>query len=151
MTIDAQLSKIQEYLNKRDQTVSKISSKSTFWHIDHSLKVILGIIETLKVPATEKYRPKYNFTRFYILTTGHIPRGLGKAPKAVMANAEISVEKLVYLFEKTKVTVATLDDIPQEYFFPHPYFGDVKKKKAIRFLGIHTHHHLKIIKEISKA
>jgi hypothetical protein len=36
----------------------------------------------------------------------------------------------------------------QEQYFHHPFFGHLKLNKTIKFLEIHTNHHLQIIHEI---
>ena len=49
---------------------------------------------------------------------------------------------------KTRETIKGLETVSKDHFFPHPYFGNLKKKETIRFLEIHTNHHLKIIRDI---
>jgi hypothetical protein len=38
--------------------------------------------------------------------------------------------------------------VSKDHFFEHPYFGKLKLKETIRFLEIHTTHHLSIIEDI---
>jgi hypothetical protein len=69
--------------------------------------------------------------------------------------------KLGQIFDKIPATVAEgltetrnslleLESISNNHYFEHPFLGKLKKKAAIRFLEIHTNHHLKIIEDIIK-
>ena len=44
-----------------------------------------------------------------------------------------------------------LENISKDHYFEHPFFGKIKRKETIRFLEIHTNHHLKIIDDILKS
>ena len=34
--------------------------------------------------------------------------------------------------------------------FPHPYFGGLSAAQGVRFLGMHNHHHWKIVRDIRR-
>ena len=44
--------------------------------------------------------------------------------------------------------IATINDIADNQYFTHPLFKQLNKKQTLYFLKLHTHHHLKIVKEI---
>jgi hypothetical protein len=80
-----------------------------------------------------------------------IPRGRAKAPKVVQPKANFNTETLKNHLEKGKTKLAELDTIGDKNYFEHPYFGHLRLKPTIKFLEIHTNHHLKIINDIIEA
>ena len=44
----------------------------------------------------------------------------------------------------------SFNDLEKNSFFIHPLFKQLNKKQTIKFLKLHTNHHLKIIKDILK-
>ncbi len=128
----------------------EVSEKSVGWHIDHSLRVISGICQQLVKSDPAAYRPKFSFGREYILLTGQMPRGRGRAPKAVVAPGEVTAEDLRQQMELCQQALGQIDGLPPNSHFFHPYFGMLNLKTTHRFLKIHTRHHLKIIRDILK-
>ena len=94
------------------------------------------------------YKWKFNKIKSTILFTGIIPRGVAKAPKAVMTEEEISLEELKQQIEEAKLQIEGIKDLPKKANFKHPYFGYLDLKESKKFLQIHSRHHLKIIKDI---
>ena len=58
-----------------------------------------------------------------------------------------SVEKLLNL---AKERLEGVKNLPSKSFITHPFLGDFDKKTTLRFLELHTNHHLKIIDDILK-
>jgi hypothetical protein len=83
-----------------------------------------------------------------VFSIGKIPRGKGKAPKHVVPKEDYTLESLKEHLSKTKLILATLDQINPNQFFEHPFFGKLKKKQSIYFLVLHAKHHLAIINEM---
>lgn len=133
------------------QSINKdVSSSNVAWHIQHCLMVIISVIETIKASDINNYRPKYSFPKFYVLATGKIPRGKARAPKAVTPTDNISIESLNDNILLAKQKLAELNSINKNKFFTHPFFGDLKLVKSLKFINIHTTHHLNIINDIIK-
>ena len=124
-------------------------SKSTIgWQIDHSLRVVNGIILQLKNSNKNDYKWQFNFKRLLIFSLNKIPRGKGTAPKSVQSYEKIIEQDLVILIEISKKLISEIESLPKNSNFKHPYFGVLNLKQSIKFLNIHTNHHLKIVNDI---
>jgi hypothetical protein len=82
--------------------------------------------------------------------TKTIPRGKAQAPKVVIPVEEITVDSLQESLKNTHQAITYLKDCEENQYFMHPFFGQLNKKQTIKFLAIHTEHHLKIIRDILK-
>ena len=124
------------------ESTNQLISKSTVgWQIDHSLKVINGIIDTLKKSNPSNYKSNFNFKRIVIFAINSIPRGKANAPKTVRTYDEILKQDLVSQIEISKKLVSQLCTLQKNNNFLHPYFGILNLKQSIKFLQIHTRHY----------
>jgi hypothetical protein len=128
-----------------------ISKSSVGWHIEHSILTINLIVEALQKSNPENYKRSFNFYRILVFTMNKIPRGRAKAPKVVQPKVDFNIASLKSHLEKGKIKLTELDAIGCEKYFEHPYFGHLRLKPTIKFLEIHTNHHLKIINDIVKS
>jgi hypothetical protein len=151
MLFEKQLSELESYIPQLEKTNSKITHSNVGWQIDHSLRVIRGIAKQLEDSKPSEFKSTFSFTKFFIMTTKHIPRGKAKAPKAVQNENQITEESIREFLEKTKMQIAKIENLDKNSHFPHPIFKHMNKKEAIRFIGIHTEHHLKIIRDMLKG
>ena len=148
--------KIENYLSEMEGLVSKhtvldekISSANIGWHLEHTLLVLEYSLRALPTSIIADYKPKTSLRKTIILFTRKIPRGIAKAPKGVRPIDEnITEENLHQRLDTVKKLLLAANSLSQNHFFPHPFFGDLRLKTAIRFLEIHTNHHLKIVREI---
>ena len=138
-------SKFDDY--NRMKTV--VSKSSVGWHLEHSLKTIDQIITACKNSDPSVYQWNFKLNRFLILDVLHkIPRGKARAPKVVQPEGEISKESLQLHFEKVCQNLENWEDMNENCYLLHPYFGNLNKKTTEKFLALHTNHHLKIIEDI---
>jgi hypothetical protein len=82
-----------------------------------------------------------------VLLTGWIPRGRGKAPeklRGAVCSAEDLKARLVELDELID-RIAAEPPRNGDPVVRHPFFGGLSFRQALRFLAIHTDHHLKIV------
>ena len=133
----------------RDTLNLNVSQAKVSWQIDHSLKVIIGVCTSLKNSNITDYKWKFNYVRTLIFLKNSIPRGKGKAPKAVQSFDEISLDNLNEQLQLAKELLESIKNLPAKSNFKHPYFGILNLKQTIAFLNIHTNHHLKIVKDIT--
>ena len=131
--------------NKIDQSISQ---RGVDWHIDHSLKVIIGVSKTLIKSDEQDYKWKFNFLRTVCLTLAYFPKGRVRAPKLVNNKEAILIEGLKNQIQLVKELIANKSKLKPKSNFNHPYFGLLHLKQSQRFLAVHTKHHLKIINEI---
>ena len=148
--LDAIVPELATYIPNYNQSNTAISEASVGWHIEHCLLVIKQITSTVAQSEPKMYRSKFNVKRFIVFLTKTIPRGKAKAPKVVIPSEEITVDSLQESLKHTYGAITYLKDCEALQYFMHPFFGQLNKKQTIKFLAIHTEHHLKIIRDILK-
>ncbi len=149
-SLDKILKALESKIAHQNTFNEKVSKSNVAWHIDHSLKVILAVTEALKKSNPSEYQWKFNLKRQFVYITGYIPRGVGRAPKAVQSFDEITQESIEQQVKKAAIALENLQQLDKNSHFPHPYFGSLNLKPTLRFLALHTYHHLKIIDDILK-
>jgi hypothetical protein len=145
------VNKLESNIDSKDVFNSHVSQVDVSWHLAHSLKVLHNIIKVLQVSNPADYRWRFNLNRSFVYFINFIPRGKGKAPKAVIPAEDISIEELR---EEIATVRQLLDELPHldaKSNFTHPYFGQLNLKQTKKFLVIHTKHHLKIIDDIIQS
>ncbi len=147
--LTAQLADLSSKIEMQAHLNTKVSAVSVGWHIEHSLLVINNVINGLSKSEASNFEPKFNLSRLIVMTVGHFPRGKAKAPKTstpqTFDNESIKVH-LDNTIEKIKI----LETMPKDKYITHPMFGHIRTNDSIRFLEIHTNHHLKIMNDILK-
>jgi hypothetical protein len=141
------VTQLEQHLPQLNMLDTNISNADVAWHIAHSLLTVNGIIGALHKSDPSKYSWSFNLTRSYIFASNKINRGKGKAPSVVQPKSS-DLETIQQLLILCRERMDLLDNIPSTHFFHHPYLGNLRKKQTLKFLNIHTHHHLKIIEDI---
>ncbi|WP_424493607.1 DUF1569 domain-containing protein [Salinimicrobium sp. GXAS 041] len=149
--LQEQLKEMELYIKDREVLRTNVSKAPVGWHLSHSLKVFNNILDALKASDPEEYKSSFNFLKILVLTTGHIPRGKAKSPKAVLPPQEISKEHLEMQLKEALGKIGYFTEVDENAHFEHPYFNKLNRKETKRFLAIHTRHHLKIIRDILDA
>ena len=147
-TLKQQLETLETNIVNQELFNPAISGANVGWQIEHLLLTMNMVIEQLKKSNPSNYKWRFKFSRILILNIlKKIPRGRAKAPEIVKPKSydEKSLKAHVDL---TKANVELLGSLDSEKYFSHPFFGDLKVKKTIKFLEIHNEHHIKIIGEI---
>jgi hypothetical protein len=125
-----------------------VSSSNIGWHIDHTLMVLNGVIDTTSNSNPKNFKWKFNTRRIVLMFQKKIPRGKAKAPKSVQPKGDYNFESLTKTIAIAKSKIVELRKLPNDKYFEHPGLGNMKLKQTIKFLEIHTSHHLRIIEEI---
>ena len=150
MALKKEIEEIESLIPKASISNPNISVSGVDWHLDHTLKVIISICDVLKKSDPTKYKSSFNISWQAISLTGTIPRGRGKAPEFTKAKEEIKVADIQSQLEEAKSALQSIESLPANSYFKHPYFGMLNLKGAQKFLRIHTRHHLKIMRDIIK-
>ncbi len=79
------------------------------------------------------------------------PRGKVKAPKAVQPATNFNFETLHQHICLSREGLKTLEHLSAGHYFTHPFLGDFKLKAAVKFIKVHTNHHLHIINDIVRS
>jgi hypothetical protein len=134
--------------------VERVSRWSIGLQVDHILKV-LEAGQRLLAEENPTLPRGMNVAGRFALATGWVPRGVGKSPKGVLPAEQSGAELAGRSSELRKVYCerplpAHVLENPRPVF-KHPYFGGLSAAQGLRFLGIHTHHHMKIVADIRRA
>jgi membrane-associated HD superfamily phosphohydrolase len=143
-----QLTTIETNIEFRDAKNTKVSKVAVAWHLDHMLKTINRITEVLESSYPETYQTSFSFTKIASLTAGFIPRGRAQSPQSVRPPEIIHTEAIFKQLVEARKNINTLRELEDKSNFDHPVFGMLNKAQTIRFLEVHTNHHLKIINDI---
>ncbi|MEJ7913167.1 MAG: hypothetical protein WKF70_08435 [Chitinophagaceae bacterium] len=143
----SQLEQLKEHIPNQAATRDTVSKSSVGWHIEHTLLTINQVIAAVKRSSPRDYKWTFSFLRWVILTTRKIPRGRGQSPSSVQPGA-FNFQTLNTHAYVTGEQIKELPVIREDKFFEHPFFGKLRLKATVRFLEIHTQHHLHIIHDI---
>lgn len=132
----------------------RVSQWSIGLQVDHILKV-LEFGQRVLAAADAPLPRGVNLTGRIVLALGWFPRGVAKSPQRVLPAEQPPAElaertaHLRRVYCETPLSAAVFAD-PRPVF-PHPVFGGLTAAQGLHFLGIHTHHHLKIVADIRRA
>ena len=148
--LSKQLSQVEDLFNLKDHKNNDISKASVGWHLDHVLKVFNTVSEWVIKSNPEDYKWQFNFWRSLLFPLGYFPRGKGKSPKQVLPPEIITIESLQQQLQVAKQSLNNFKPLHEKAFFKHFIFGMLHKQQTLRFLYMHTNHHLKIVNDILK-
>ena len=145
--LEQRLENLYAYIEDAHKVNTSVSSANVGWHIEHSLLVIIKIINAFIHSDHTQYKWKFNLSRAIVFTINRFPRGKGKAPDAVTPK---QTEKTDFdaLFTKTREKIEELKKADPNNFYEHNIFGVLNKKNTFIVLDIHTNHHIQIIRDI---
>lgn len=151
IVLNEQISELGSYLSRENKVNLEISKWSIYQQIEHILLVntqVLEMVEAGKTPEDQKSR---SILSYVTLTFGFIPRGRAESPNYVLPESSDKNDllKLIEKFKAQLIRVKSLETFnSNEVVGNHPYFGGLSRSEWLRFIEIHTRHHLKIIRDI---
>ncbi len=149
--IKKQLSELANQIQNQETINTLVSKSSIGWHIEHTLLVMNITIESIKESNPVNYKKTFNFKRIIVFVLNKIPRGKIRAPKAVQPKEDFTIDSLKEHIEKSKLNLEKLNALNSSYYFDHPFLGHLKLNSTIKFIKLHTQHHINIINEIIKS
>ncbi len=149
--LEAELAEIKKHISQKDVLVTSVSKSNVAWHLSHCLMVISGVCKMMKTSDPTKYKSEFSWPKLFVFTLGRIPRGKAKAPRVVRPADDIGVEKIMLELAAVVKLLEAYEQLDKNAHFRHPYFKTLNKQETIKFLRLHTVHHLKIVRDILKA
>lgn len=156
--IDTQLAAIREMIVEHpellDLRVASVSGWSIRQQIDHVAKVLALGLRTLAENPQRQPRSISLLGRT-LMALDWLPRGVARSPRSVVPE-ESTNEALLAEVDRLSLAYRQVPPEDARFFdttpvFPHPYFGGLSRAQGAAFLGTHTHHHWKIVRDIRKA
>ena len=151
------MNKINNLLNNLEAQIDNysslnkaISEGNVGWHIVHSCLVINSVCGAVVKSDASKFIKKFSVKAFLVLLLNSFPRGKAKAPSFTMPSEELSPTSILKSIQAARASIEALSKADKNQYFTHPIFGDLNTGQTFKFLGVHTNHHLKIIKDIVK-
>ena len=149
--------KINNLLNELEAQITNysklnqtISEGNVGWHIVHSCLVVNSVCAAVVKSDASNFIKKFSFKAFLVLLLNSFPRGKAKAPSFTMPSEELSTASILKSIQSSRASIEALAKAGKNQYFTHPIFGDLNTGQTFKFLGVHTNHHLKIIKDILK-
>lgn len=146
--ISSALDELQDYVSNPQARAVAVSGWSVGQQIEHALLTIRGVVGELSKGKARFEPAKPTLRGRLVLMVGRIPRGKGEAPLTVLPRSAPQPAELNALMAKSREALVHLAGIDDTSTFFHPIFGRLDKAQSIRFLWIHTNHHLRIIRDI---
>jgi hypothetical protein len=154
---DRQLERLAELLAEEPDATRLRAERVSGWSVAEQLDHVLRIVEAQLERLAERRVAKrgINLVGRIILGVGRIPRGVGKSPAPVRGTAKSRAELRAAL-AAARARLATLSADAALWGDPrplagHPYFGGLTPRQVLRFLEVHTDHHLRIVADIRRA
>lgn len=136
------------------ERAARVSGWSVAEQLDHVTLVLASGTALLESPGEPPERG-INLLGRTLLALGWLPRGVAKSPKGVRpagADAGEIHERIEQIRSRLGQLRGRRELLEQRRpLFRHPYFGGLTPRQGVRFLAVHTHHHLKIVDDILEA
>ena len=152
------MEKLEGLINKLENKMEclavlnpQISKSSVGWHFEYTLLTTNLIINAIEESKPADYKSKFSFAKLFVFTFNKIPRGKIQAPNSVRPVESFRGEDIKKNFRTCYNLIKKLPSLKENNFFKHPFFGHLNLKPSVKFLEIHTNHHLSIVNDILKS
>jgi len=146
--IKAQIDEFRGFVPQRDVASADVSAWSVGMHVHHcglAMRAIAGsLIECDEPLPSRRLGPRAAL----ILRMGRLPRGVAKAPDIAMPSKDVDARVLQETLDTSEALLDQLPPVGERSWFRHFALGVLVKRDAVRFMSIHSAHHLKIVTDI---
>lgn len=149
--MDKHFNQIESLISQRDVLNPEVSKSDVAWHLDHMLKVVNKIYDSLAISDPSEYRYQLSLSRPFVFLWGDFPRGIATSPKVVLPPDSIKTADIHAQLAEARQKMSRLQELPKNSHFYHFAFKNLNRRRNKRFLEVHTKHHLKIIGDILKG
>jgi hypothetical protein len=153
--LSRQMDEITSFIGRGDESVCTLKQNISGWsaaeQLDHTLKVNGSVLaRVLQDPEPDPLPKPMNLIGRIILALGWIPRGKGRSPKSMRGEPATcpALETQASKVRQQLEAVTAAHVARSRPLVPHPRFGGLSTEEALRFMVVHTEHHLKIVREI---
>jgi len=145
------LSHIKIFIPNISKEKVEVSRATVGWHIEHCLLIINSSLVGLTKTSPTNYKPVFSLKKSVFLWFQYIPRGKIQAPKPFVPIGVPTEERVLALLDEAQLHLKNIKELHKNSFIQHPLLGPLNKDATLKFLKVHTHHHVKIIHEILRA
>ena len=162
--LDDAYSRIREILTWPDELLTAPAAGVSEWsagqhlhHIAQSNRVIARSIAGLVTSESETDADRrVNLAGITILASGYIPRGRGKAPARLHPPSSLAREDIESAVTASVRSIDGLKELAgiiekRRSRLKHPYLGYLRSSQWLRFMNVHTGHHLRIVRDVEHA
>lgn len=145
----------ETYYNLKNETVSKWSCGDQAGHIVLAAQMMRGGLQSNIDNPDQNVDGQPNAQGTAVMTAGDFPRGVAQAPEAIRPEGKTR-EDFVKLLSEEKKAWEDLEKMSDKLTTvksrsPHPAFGPLSCSDWVRFVAIHTAHHLALVRDILAA
>jgi Protein of unknown function (DUF1569) len=134
-----------------DEKNEKTSAWTVGMQAHHALLAANVILGTLIESTPGERKEGRSLKRAVIMKLGKIPRGRGKSPDAAIPSIDVSKEELENLLASAREKLEKTENTAPDAWWDHFLFGVMTRDTTLKFLNIHTEHHLSLIDDIRSA
>ena len=91
---------------------------------------------------------KFSLVTWIVFLTGRIPRGRARTPDVAAPKEGVTEGELLAILDECDRAVEEAERLGADCWFNHFAFGILQKDRALKLIGIHNRHHLRIISDI---
>lgn len=146
--LEKELDRLEAYIDQRDSLSSEVSAVPVAWHLDHMLKLVIAINGALQYSDPAQYHYRFKPVRSVVFTMGRFPRGVAESPASVRPPETILTKDIYAQLATARALLSSFADMDKKQSFNHPIFGLLNRRRTVKFINIHTRHHLRIVRDI---